>query len=337
MKRIYIVTGAAGFVGNNVVKILAAQGNNIRVLVNSPGKEKISLKGINAEIFYGDIRKPADIEQLFKKDESCEYIFIHAASVVDIKSNRFNQNLYDINVNGTKNVLTACNAHKVKRLVYVSSVHAIQEPAQKSLTKEPEGFCPTTVHGVYAKTKTEASASVLEAVKEGLNAVMVHPSGIIGPDDYSNTHMTQMLVDFAEHRIPGGVNGGYDFVDVRDVAKAIIAACDSGKAGSRWIISGNFISIPELFNIISEILGLNKRLPVFPMWAARLGLPFLLLFAKLTKKRPLYTPYALYTLRSNGNFCHDRATAELGHMPLPIRETLGDTLEFLKAKGFLNI
>ena len=329
MEKIYLISGAAGFVGNNVIKLLAAEKKKIRALVNSPGKEKTALNGINAEFLYGDVRKLSDLEQLFKKGENCEYIFIHAASVVDIESNRFNQKLYDINVNGTKNVLEVCKAHKVKRLVYVSSVHAIEEPANKALTKETENFDPAKVHGVYAKTKAEASACVLKAVKEGLNAVMVHPSGIIGPNDYSNTHMTQMIANFASRRIPGSPNGAYDFVDVRDVAKAIITACDKGKAGSCWILGGSFITISEMFKILGELLGRKKALPKFPMWAAKLGAPFMQIFAKLTKSRPLYTSYALYTLRSNGNFCHDKAAAELGFKPRPIRETLADTLEFL--------
>ena len=330
MNEIYIVTGAAGFVGNNVVKMLEAGGSKVRALVHTQGKEKTALAGTSAEIFYGDLRNPADIEQLFKNEEPCEYIFIHAASYVDIGVTNFSQRLYDINVTGTKNVLAACTAHKVKRLVYVSTCHAIEEPKKKALTKEPEYFDPAKVHGAYAKTKTEASACVLQAVKEGLNAVMVHPSGIIGPHDYSNTHTTQLILDFAAHRLPAGVTGGYDFTDVRDVAKAIITACTAGAAGSYWILSGHFITVPDLLNTLGELLGAKKRLPVFPMWLAMVGLPFLWLFAKLTGKRPLYTRYSLYTLRSNGNFCNDKAKAELGYNSRPLRETLSDTIDFLK-------
>ena len=336
MTKIYLLTGAAGFVGNNTARMLAAQGKKVRALVNSQGKEKIALKEVNAEIYFGDVRNPADLEQLFVKGEVCEYIFIHAASVVDITSNRFNKKLHDINVGGIKNVIAACKAHRVKRLVYVSSVHAIKEPANKALTKEPENYKAALVHGVYAKTKAEASACVLEAVKQGLNAVMVHPSGIIGPNDFSNTHMTQMIIDFASGRIPGAINGGYDFVDVRDVAMAIISACDKGASGSRWILSGSFVTIREMLETLSNLLGIKKQLPLFPMWLARIGAPFMWIFAKLTNNRPLYTSYALYTLRSNGNFCSDKAKAELGFKPRSFNETLSDTLKFLNENGMIG-
>ena len=335
MQRIYLITGASGFVGNNVVKILAAKGARIRAFVFTKGKEKTALENVNAEIIYGDIRKPADIELLFKKEETCEYIFIHTASVVDIGVTNFSQELHDVNVTGTRNVLAACMAHKVKRLVYVSSVHAITEPKKKALTTEPDYFKAAEVHGAYAKTKAEASISVLEAIRNGLDAVMIHPAGIIGPGDYSNTHTTQFILDFAKHRLPAGVGGGYDFVDVREVAGAIVAAVDTGSAGSRWIISGRYITVKEIFDILGKILGEKKHLPTMPMWLAMIGLPFLWLFAILTKKRPLYTRYSLYTLRSNSNFSSAKAAKELGHKPRLIEETFADTIAFLKEKGKL--
>ncbi|MCL2129820.1 MAG: NAD-dependent epimerase/dehydratase family protein [Treponema sp.] len=335
MQTIYLITGAAGFVGNHVVKILAAKGVKIRALVFTKGKEKTALENINAEFFYGDIRKPADLEQLFKKEDSSEYIFIHIASKVDIGVTSFNQELHDINVSGTKNVLSACKAHKVKRLVYVSSVHAITEPKKRALTIEAESFSPESVHGAYAKTKAEASACVLEAVKDSLNAVLVHPAGIIGPGDFSNTHTTQLIIDFAKHRIPAGVIGGYDFVDVRDVAKAVTAAINTGKPGSRWIVSGHYTTIKNMFNILGRILGEKKSLSMMPMWLAMAGLPFLWFFAVITGKRPLYTRYSLYTLRSNSNFSYAKAEAELKHKPRSLEETLTDTAAFLKQQGKL--
>lgn len=328
MSKIYIVTGAAGFLGNNIIRLLAARGEKIRAFVNSPGKEKNALAGLDAEIVYGSVTERADVERLFHNDNA-EYVFIHVASVVDIGTTKFSQKLHDVNVTGTKNVVDACVANGVSRFVYVSSVHAIPELPNNGLITEVESFDPALVHGAYAKTKAEASAIVMEAVKGGLNAVMVHPSGIIGPNDYSNTHLTQLVADFAAGKIPAGVKGGYDFVDVRDVAQSVVTACDTGDAGSRWLLTGNYITVAELLKTLGELFGREKKLKIFSIGTAKLGLPFVWLWSKITRKRPLYTRYSLYTLQSNGNFCHDKATAELSFVPRPLRETLTDTIEFL--------
>lgn len=340
MEKIYLVTGATGFVGNNVVRLLAARGEKVRTFVYTEGKEKTALAGVPAEIVYGDIRNKSDLERLFV-DETCEYVFIHTAAEVDIGVTGFSQKMYDINVSGTKNVLEVCREHGVSRLVYVSSVHAITEPKKKAMTYEIENFEPKSVHGAYAKTKSTASALIMQAVNDGLNAVMVHPSGIVGPGDYSNTHTTQLVSDFAARRIPAGVTGGYDFVDVRDVAKAVVTACDTGAAGSRWLVTGGFISVKNLLNVMRKVLTetpskKEKKLKIYPMWLAQTGLPFMWLFAKFRNKRPLYTRYSLYTLRSNGNFCSDKARAELGHNPIPIETSIRDTVEFLKSTNQLE-
>jgi len=334
MGKTYIVTGGTGFVGNNVVKALVSNGASVRTLVRSKEKADIALKGLNVELFFGDVHDKEAITKLFDGLDNREIVFLHTASVVLIGgNNRQYKAMDDVNYNGVKNIIEACLAHKA-RLVYVSSVHAITEPPKNRLTTEIKHFNPRFVVGKYAKSKARASALVMDAVKNrGLDAVIVHPSGIIGPNDYSGTHLTQMIMDYMENRIPAAVNGGYDFVDVRDVASGIFKAAEKGKKGDCYLLTNKYYSIMEMFTMLQGITGGKKIQSKLPMWLAYFLLPFLSVYSTILGKRPLYTAYSLYTLKSNSNFSHEKASRELRFLPRGLRESLVDTVEFLKEQN----
>jgi len=339
MNKVYLVTGGNGFVGNNVVKQLLDKGERVRVLIRDSALAKDAFKDYlndpkmsdRLELILGDVRKYEAVSSLFRENEEC--VFIHAAAIVDITGYQFNFQMHDVNVNGTKNVLRVCKEKKVKRFVYVSSVHAITEPKKRALTTEPTVFNPKTVVGAYAKTKAESTAEVKKAIAEGLDAVIVHPSGIIGPNDYGNTHLTQTVIDYYEGKIPAAVKGGYDFVDVRDVALGVVAAAENGRVGENYILSNRYVTVKELLDLLYENLGTKEPKLSIPMWLARFSLPFLKAYFTLKNERPLYTSYSLYTLRSNSNFSHEKASAELNYSPRDFSETVRDTCEFLKARG----
>ena len=316
--------------GNNVVKELSRNGENVRTLVRSKEKADTALKGINAALFFGDVRDRDAVEKLFDGLEGGEVVFIHTASSVLIGGNKKQYKaMDDINCNGVLTIIEACLKHKA-RLLYVSSVHAITEPPGRALTTEIENFDPKSVVGKYAKSKARASALVMDAIKtRGLDAVMVHPSGITGPYDYSDTHLTQMVIDYMEKRIPAAVNGGYDFVDVRDVASGVIKAAEKGKTGDRFLLSNKYYSVKEMLAMLHEITGGKKIKLTLPMWLAYFSLPFLSAYFKLRGKRPLYTAYSLYTLNSNSNYSHEKASRELGYTPRGLRESLVDTVKFI--------
>jgi len=331
MGKTYIVTGGTGFVGNNVIRELVRKGAAVRTLVRSKEKADKVLNGLNVEQHFGDVRDMAAIEKLFEGLDGKEVIFIHTASVVLIGgNNKQYKTMDDVNYNGTKNIVEACLKHKA-RLLYVSSVHAITEPPNRRLTTEIENFDPKSVVGKYAKSKALVSALVMDAIKnQGLNAVLVHPSGITGPNDYSDTHLTQMVIDYMENRIPAAVNGGYDFVDVRDVASGILKAAEKGKAGDCFLLSNKFYSVQEMLSMLHQITGGKKIQTKLPMWLAYVSIPFLSAYFKLRGKRPLYTAYSLYTLKSNSNFSHEKASRELGFSPRDLRDSLVDTVAFIK-------
>ncbi|HPS76499.1 MAG TPA: NAD-dependent epimerase/dehydratase family protein [Oscillospiraceae bacterium] len=326
MDTLYIVTGAAGHLGSAVVRALSARGDAVRALVHQPGSGT-PLPGVRYSV--GDVTLPATLRPLFADTGGRGVIVIHAAGMVSI-AEKVTPRLYEVNVNGTKNVLAACRDYGVRRLVYVSSVHAISEVPDGGVIRETDRFSPDTVEGAYAKTKAEATRAVLDAAAAGLDAVVVHPSGIIGPYDSGKNHLVQMIADYITGRLPAGVMGGYDFVDVRDVAEGCLLAAEKGIAGQCYILTNRYCSVRDLFGYIRLAVRGPRKL-CLPIWLASGAAPLLEGLARLARRRPLYTRYALHTLRSNGIFSHDKATAELGYRPRDLKDTVADTVSWLKA------
>lgn len=328
MSCIYVVTGIGGHLGNTVAKQLLARGETVRGFAR-PDENVTMLYGDAVSIVRGDVRDPASLEPLFcgvRDDE--EIRFIHCAGIVSIAS-KYSQTVEDVNVQGTLHVVEACKAHGVKKLVYVSSVHAIPELPFGSTIKEVRATPPEAVDGLYAKTKAAATQIVLDAARDGLDATIVHPSGIIGPNDYGRGHLTQLIVNYLNGSLTASVKGGYDFVDVRDVAKGIIAASEKGRKGECYILSNRFIRVPELLNALSRITNGRKVRTVLPLWFAKATAPFAELYYKIRHEAPLFTKYSLQTLNSNARFTHEKARRELGYKPRDISDTLRDTVDFL--------
>lgn len=336
MKKIFIITGANGFLGNNIVrKLVNNKDNEVRALV-LPEDNVTSLDGLSCKIYKGDVTKKDSLNEIFEISEiNSELYVIHCAAIVYIKS-KYNQKVYDVNVNGTKNIVNKV-LEKGAKLVYVSSVHAIKEKPDNDIITETTDFNPYEVKGQYAKTKAEAAKYVLEMVeKKGLNSCIIHPSGIIGPNDFGSSHLTQLLIDFANGRLKACVNGGYDFVDVRDVADGIISACNRGKAGECYILSNKFVAVKELLDIASKVSNTKKIRFVFPMWLAKLTAPLSEKYYAILKQAPLYTKYSLYTLTSNSNFSNNKAKVKLDFVNRDLKGTISDTINWLKEKGRIN-
>lgn len=332
MKQIYIVTGANGFLGNNLVRTLSQNPDaQVRALVSSP-EHADALQGLNCEIFPGDITRPDTLKDIFTVPEHAKVYVVHCAAIVYIKS-KPNPAVYQVNVLGTKHIVEQ-TLNIGAKLVYVNSVHAIPEKPNGEVMTEITNFDPAKVEGEYAKSKATAAAYVLRAVKErGLDACIVHPSGIIGPYDFKTSHLTQLIIDAATGRLKAGVKGGYDFVDVRDVVAGIISACTKAEAGECYILSGHYITIPELFQMIAQATGQEPIKTFLPLWLAKFTAPLSEIYYNIKKQPPLYTKYSLYTLESNANFSHAKADHELGYSSRPPQETITDTVNWLKSVG----
>ena len=327
MKRTYIITGAAGHLASTIIKYLRDADCQIRglILPSERGEDDRQIT-----YYRGDITKIESLEEIFSGLDGAEVVVIHAAGIISIGED-ITPLLYNVNVTGTKNVIAQCIRHHVKRLVYVSSVHAIPETDKKATISETAKFSKDTVTGAYAATKAEATEAVLNAVKNGLDAVVVHPSGIVGPYDSGNNHLVQLISMCISGKLPAGVTGGYDFVDVRDVAKGCLEAAEHGEKGSCYILSNRYFTVKELLECVRKTAGGRKKL-CLPIGLARAFVPAFEWIAKVTHTRPLYTRYSLYTISSNGHFTHDKATAELGYHPWDMQATVADTISWLRGQ-----
>ena len=328
MERLFIITGADGHLGGTLVRLLRRRKAQVRGLI-LPGH--MPPVGDGVAYIQGDVCDPASLEPLFADIPAGTWVcLIHTAGIVDI-SGAVLPLVRAVNVDGTKNILSLCRKHAVDRLVYVSSVHAIPEGDKTQVLHEITHFDPDAVVGGYAKTKAEATQAVLDAAAAGLDAVVVHPSGILGPYDRAGNHMVQLVSDYLQGKLPACVTGGYDFVDVRDVALGCLLAAEKGRKGECYILSNRHYEVRELLGILRSVAG-GRRLPVLPMWMARAAAPAFQWLARLRRQRPLFTSYSLYTLRSNDKFSHDKATAELGYRPRDLVQTLRDTAAWLRRK-----
>ena len=231
MRKLYIVTGANGHLGNTIIRMLRKRDEEVRGLL-LPSEERKNERGVT--YIKGDVRDKETLRPLFEGVGNREILVIHTAGIIDI-ADRVSESMYQVNVGGTKNIVELCLEYHVKRLVYVSSVHAIPEKEGNQVIEEVREFSPEKVVGGYAKTKAEATEAVLDAVSRGLDAVVVQPSGILGPYDVSGNHLVQMVGSYIHGRLPACVKGGYDFVDVRDVARGTLAAAQKGRKGECYI------------------------------------------------------------------------------------------------------
>ena len=326
-QTIYIVTGAAGHLGGAVVEALKKKGKTVYAFC-LPG-EKRPPQGANVKVFFGNVCDIKSVSVMFEACGNKSIIVIHCAGIVSISST-FNRKVYDVNVKGTGSVVSLCEKYNVKKLAHISSVHAIPVlPAGQKIT-EVDCFNPDDVEGLYAKTKSEATQFVLDYAKRGGRACVIHPSGITGPGDFGGGHITQLVIDYCRGALTSGIDGGYDFVDVRDVADGILSCCEKGRNAQCYILSGQYLKISDLFNLLHEISGKRKIKRMLPLWFVKLTAPLSELYYKILNQPPLFTPYSIFTLNTNADFSHKKASKELGYTPRPIKQTLADTVKWLE-------
>lgn len=337
-KIIYYITGATGHLGRTIVNLLLSLKKTIVAFI-LPHDQKRDFENQNqGELYFveGDIRKDEDVEKFLSfKSEDAAQIVIHCAGIITVE-NSFNQLIYDVNVNGTKHITDSAKKRNVEKFIYVSSVHALKELSKKDLITEQDHFDPNEVNGFYAKTKAEASQYVLDAVKDGLRGIIVHPSGIIGPNDEMNGHFTAVLKNYLDGSLTSVVKGGYNIVDVRDVADGIIKATDRGVEGRCYLLSGQYHTIYEIIEIASRISQRRKIRSVLPIWFVKMFAPLAGLWSKMKKQPPIFTAYSVDTLVSNSNFSNALAVRELGFTVRPIFNTIEDTVRDLMSRQDKN-
>ncbi len=318
-----VVTGSAGYIGNVLARELLWRGKEVRALVR-PTSDISSLEGLSVEKVIGDINNLDSLIDAFKEAD----VVYHVAGIVSIMPGD-RALIHNVNLEGTRNVIAACIKCDVKRLVYTSSIHALKEPPIGTVIDEDMPFDPYTRRGEYDRSKALASLEVIEAARDGLDSVVVCPTGVVGPYDFRGSLLTQTFIDFARSKMKIIIDGAYDFVDVRDVAAGHILAAEKGKTGQYYILSGQRMTLNKIFSVLEEITGVKAPKYKVPFWLAKMAGIFTPLYYKLANKTPRFTNYSINTLCSNSYISHEKAGRELGYKARSIKESVEDTLKWL--------
>lgn len=333
---LYLVTGAAGFLGGTVCRQLVEQGNKVRVFIlpNDPAKVFVPEE---AEIVEGDLSNAESLKPFFDIPEGWEAIVLHIASIVT-SSPDFNQKVIDVNVGGTKNIIDLClSTPGVKKLVYCSSTGAIPELPKGTPIKEIDYFDETKVLGCYSMSKALATQEVLDACHhKGLNACIVHPSGIMGPGDYALGEIMQNVIKIISGELPAGIDGSFNICDVRDLADAIIKAAEKGRNGECYILANEVISFKDFCRMITENSEGTKVKVFIPPVAANIMSFLLERIAESKGEKPVLTSFNIYNLTRNNQFDSTKAKEELGYSTRPYEETIHDMIEWLLAEGIIK-
>lgn len=320
-----LVTGAAGHLGCALVRELVGDGEKVRVLV-LPQEDLEGLRGIPLDIVKGNV---LDLDSIRRASQDVEVIY-HLAGIVSIMPGR-DELMRRVNVEGTANVARVARECRVRRMVYVSSIHALARPPKGTPVDERVRIDPHNPAGEYDRTKAEASLAVLSEVEAGLDAVIVCPTGIIGPYDFRGiSPMTRQIRKWARSGSHLVLDGHFDFVDARDVARGMIVAARQGRRGQLYILAGDRVSVEDLFELVKENAGTRGRAFRVPLGIARLVAVFATLHSRLWGRKVQLTRYALETLESNSLISCARARGELGYQPRAMRRTIGDTVRWLR-------
>lgn len=318
-----LVTGATGHVGVNLVRALLHEGRKVRAFVRSDVQH---LDGLDVEVVRGDVR---DAEAVKKAARGADVVFNLAAHISIVRGEA--HIIRACNIEGPRNVVRACLDANVRRLVHFSSIHAFSVFPRDGVVDETRALT-SDAEGVphYDRSKALGEAEIKLGLDRGLDVVTVNPTAVVGPYDHRPSRMGTVLLDLYHGRLPSLIDGGFDWVDVRDVVSGAMAAEARGRKGERYLLSGKWRSVRDLAGIVEEVTGRRAPRFVCPMWVARAAAPFAEAFAAVVGGEPRFTSAALHALRNHRNISSKKASDELGYAARPTRDTVADTFAWFR-------
>lgn len=321
MKQV-TVTGASGHIGANLVRALIQRGYQVRAMVRQTDR---ALKGLPVETVDADILNPESLRSAFKGSQ----VVYHLAACISIRDDEWDK-LQTINVDGTSNVIEACQLESVPVLVHFSSIHALdQHPLDVPVDEARPLLVGQPGRGQdYDLSKAEADRRVRAVDSATLATRLIYPTAVIGPGDFRGSLMGEVIRKLSSGRLPALVAGGFDWVDVRDVAQGAIDAAEKGAAGDRYLLSGHYRSMRQFAEVVSGLSGVPAPRFTSPIWLARTFSPLMSAWASLTKESPLYTRASLTALQGNPQVSHRHAATKLSYQPRRFQDTVRDALEF---------
>jgi dihydroflavonol-4-reductase len=326
-----LLTGATGFVGSAVARVLAARGHRLRLLVRSTSDRR-NLAGIEAEPAPGDL---TDAASLARAAAGCRYVFHVAADyrfwVPDPEA------MMRANVEGTLAMMRAAQAAGVERVVYCSSVAALGRPHIGSLADEGTPTNEADFIGAYKRSKFVAETAVLDLVRQdGLPAVVVNPAAPVGPRDIKPTPTGKMILDAAAGRVPAYIDTGLNIVHVDDVAEGHALALERGRIGERYVLGGENLPLKDLLALVADVVGRRPpriQLPEAVVWPAAWLMEG---FARVTGIPPMMTRDHIKMARHKMFYSSDKAKRELGYASRPVRSAVEDAVNWFRANGMLR-
>ncbi|HRH02893.1 MAG TPA: NAD-dependent epimerase/dehydratase family protein [Bacteroidia bacterium] len=321
------LSGSTGHLGAVVLQLLVEKGFEVNVLQH---KKALAFSHPALRLFTGDLNHA---ESLLSFTSSCD-VLIHCAAKISINSNS-DASVYETNVKGTQNLVKAAQQNKVKRFIYLSSIHAYEQSPAHLPLNENSPYC-TPAAPQYDKSKRDAQQFVLAQNSPNFETLVLNPTAIVGPPDFMPSLMGKAILDLLHKKVPMLVQGGFDFCDVRDVAQAVVAAISKGKPGNSYLLSGKYYTLSDMYRLLSKQGNIKNKLAVIPIQLAYVGLPFITAFAKLTKQQALYTRESLHTLKhGNRHISCAKAQNELGYHCRDFEQTLSDTLVWMKQQNLV--
>ena len=325
-----LITGSSGHVGSNLIRELTKQNYKIRC-IDFDGDHR-AYEGFDVEIIKGDITERDSLVPIFKDVE----IVFHTAALINL-DRRYRDQIRLVNVSGTENVCQASLNAGVKKLIHFSSVDAfyrfpIEEPLleNRKLIDDPNAV-------PYDLSKADGQKIVLDYCKQGLDASIIHPTSIVGPNDFKPGLPMQEMVNLANGKRKVLPNWGYNFVDVRDLCKAAISAVSEGKTGQNYIVGGEYHMYSYIAKLMEEQLGRTVLLGTIPNFVSYLGLPYEYVKSLITKKPRVLTVDTLHTGKTGNKVVPSTlARSELGHNPRPLEETIHDMVSFFQKRGLIK-
>lgn len=328
-----LVTGATGFVGSHVARLLSARGELIRVLAR-PTSRRENLAALNpytTEVVIGDV---TDSDSLRLAIAGCDTLY-HIAADYRLWSKDPNE-LYRANVDGTRLLLQAALDEGVKQVVYTSTVGALGIPDDGTPGNEETPVTESKMIGHYKRSKFLAEQEAMRFVSKGLDVVIVNPSTPIGENDIKPTPTGQIIVEFLNRKIPAYVDTGLNLIDVRDVAEGILLAGERGKSGERYILGNQNVTLKEMLDMLSEITGLPAsriKMPYSIAWGA-VGIENLI--AQAMQREPKHPFEAVKMAKYKMFFDASKAVRELGLPQSSVRVALQRAVDWFRVNGYVN-
>ena len=326
-----LVTGATGFVGSAVARVLAARGHELRLLTRA-SSDRSNIAGLDAEVVVGDLTDPASLD---RAAAGCRYV-VHVAADYRIWV-PVPDDMLRANVEGSLAMVRAAANAGAERIVHCSSVAALGLIGDGSVSDETTPAREADFIGIYKRSKFLAERAVLElAQRDNLPVVVVNPAAPVGPRDIKPTPTGKMILDTAAGRVPAYIDTGLNIVHVDDVAEGHVLALERGRIGERYILGGENMLLKDVLALVASVAGRRPpsiRLPEGVVWPAA----FLMeKFAGLTGIPPLMTRDHLKMARKKMFYSSAKAMAELGYSPRPVRQAVEDAVAWFRSNGMLR-